>query len=564
MNRVMRGTVVFAAALGLVSCGGDPTSALRNGIDHLTATPGALFIRPDSTKLVVITAVDKQGNSLGTGFSLGTVGAGITVVADDSFNLVYDTQGKLVPPTNWTRIRYIVSGVANTSNSSFVVSAGGKSITIPVRLVPDSVPGVATSNLTPAVGDTIAVTAPTNFRFSSMSTATDLTGDTLALDQSEGVTRLSVSADSSTMLIVVGPDASGPIYIDSVVAQYAPAVGGYTLTTTNAITTSATLPNTTIAPTTAAAGDTITVTAPAPYKFTPASVPTVTGAGLASLGISADSSTISFLIGPSAAAAVSVSDLIVDGGAGIGTFTLTSGATTLNTPAVPNFGSTFVSATPGGFPNIDTVTMTVAAGFRLLPTATVSFGGTTALVTSRAADSMSLRFIPVPGAAPIAATVNGIVLSFLPTVSLSLPSATLLTPPAPSGAKVLATAPTITIPAAGVTTITTDAGQFAAAAECGNIGYHCLFYKIVLGAPRTFDVTLNWGNTADIGGYFIDAAGNDQFGDFACDANGSGATGQPESCTETLPAGTWYLALADFTSSVAQNTGIVKITITGQ
>ena len=44
MNRVTRGMVVLAAALATVSCSGDPTASLRNGIDHLIATPAAIFL----------------------------------------------------------------------------------------------------------------------------------------------------------------------------------------------------------------------------------------------------------------------------------------------------------------------------------------------------------------------------------------------------------------------------------------------------------------------------------------------------------------------------------------
>lgn len=554
MNRATRGMILLAAALGLLSCTGDPTGDLRSGIDHLVATPSAIFVSPNSIKLVQVEAVDGQGNRVGTSFSLGAIGGGITVIPDDSFNLVFDNNGKLIPPTNWTRIRYIVTGVTNAANSDFVVTAGGKSLTIPVRILPDSVPGTALSNVTPNVGDTVSITAPTNFRFSSTSVVTNGTAP---------IATLGKSADSSQIIFVVGPGATNAVQVSNLVVQYAPAVGGYTLTSTNTVTTTATLPALTVSPTVGVAGDTITVTAPAPWKFDTNSVPTVVGAGSARVSISADSSILKFLIGPSATGNVSVTKLLVSGAGALGRFTLNTGAVTLSTPPVPNFPGTFSTATPAGFPNIDTVTITSGAGFKFLPNATVSIGGTAALVVSHAADSLSMRFIPVLGAAPAVATVNGVVLSFLTTVSLSLPTVATIAPVTPSGAKVLATAPTIVIPATGVTTITTDAGQLASAAECGNIGNHCLFYKIVLAGPRTFKTTLTWGNTADIGGYFIDAAGNDQFGDFACDSFGSGAGGQPESCSETLPAGTWYLALADFTAA-AQNTGIVKITLLGQ
>ena len=79
MNRVTRSTVVLAVALAALSCKGDPTDSLRNGVDHLVATPSAIFLVPGETFSVLVEAVDEQGNRQGTSFNLGTVGAGISV-----------------------------------------------------------------------------------------------------------------------------------------------------------------------------------------------------------------------------------------------------------------------------------------------------------------------------------------------------------------------------------------------------------------------------------------------------------------------------------------------------
>ncbi|MEO8139364.1 MAG: hypothetical protein ABI742_06950, partial [Gemmatimonadota bacterium] len=219
MNRVTRGTVVLAAAIAILSCKGDPTGDLRNGIDHLIATPGAIFLGVDSTKSVLVEAVDEQGNRLGTSFTLGSVGAGITVVADDSFNLVYNTKGQLVPPSNWTHIQYLVTGVANTSNSSFVVTAGGKSLTIPVRLVPDTTSTLTLSATAPALGDTVTATAGLNFKFTPTSIVS-LPGAT--------VVTLGISADSTQIFFLPGPSGTGPISVSNMVVAYAPALAGFT------------------------------------------------------------------------------------------------------------------------------------------------------------------------------------------------------------------------------------------------------------------------------------------------------------------------------------------------
>ncbi len=355
MNRLIRGPVVLAVALVALSCKGDPTSSLRNGVDQLIADPGALFLRPDSTKPLIVGAVDEQGNQIQAHYTLGAVSAGLSVIVDPGFNLVYNDNGVLVKPDQATREQFLVTATAGSGDLSFVVNGGGKSVTIPVRLLPDSA-SATVSNATPANQDTVIIT--------------------------------------------LSPD----------------------------------------------------------FKFTP------------------------------------------------------TGGVTLN-----------------GIPGA---------------------------IIDRAADSSSVTFVVLGGAAVAPGThpvVTGVVLTYLGS-PLSLPAtATMDVPVGFVGAVAIATAPTIVIPPTGENSTYFDVGATAAAAECGNVGAHCRFYKIVLAAPRTFTVTLNWGNTADFGGYFIDAAGNDQFGDFACDAHGSGATAQPETCTETLPAGTWYLALADFTAA-AQNT----------
>ncbi len=560
MNRVTRGTVFLAAAVAMVSCKGDPTGDLRGGIDHLIAKPGAIFLHPDSSKNVLIEALDKQGNRLAATFTLGNVGAGITVVPDDSFNLVFDTKGHLVPPKNWTRIQYIVSGVANTSNSSFVVTAGGKSITIPVRIVPDSAPGTAVSSATPNVGDTVSLTAPASFLFTPASVVTNGTAV---------VATLGISADSTTIQFVPGPGATGTVSVSGLVVQYATVVSGYTMTSSNTITTSA-APSLTLNTTNAAAGDTIVVTAPAPYKFTPASTPTVTGAGLSKIGISADSTQLSFLIGPSAAAAVSVNNVVVNGAGGLGTFTLNTGATTLNTPAVSNLAVTFSTTTP----NInDNVTLTAPAGIKFLPSAKVFFGNDQQTVTSVAADSNSLVIRAHKSGASGQVSVGNVALSFLTSVPFtSTITATAnvgasITPLAGTGA--FATAPKIVIPDAGKTGGIIDAGAFSVGpAICSNsLGGPCRIYTFTISSARTFAVSASWQGTTDIGVYFSTAAGA-VTGTTGCDAKGAGAGGQPETCTASLAAGTYFLVVDSFAPFYGPPNDVdptdINVTLTGQ
>lgn len=536
MNRVTRGTVVLAVALAALSCKGDPTDSLRNGVDHLVATPSSVFMAPGTSQSILVEAVDEQGNRQGTSFNLGTVGAGITVVEDDSFNLVFDKNGNQVQPKSWPRVQYIITANANTTNSSFVVSAGGKNLTIPVRTVPDSTTSLTLSTAAANVGDTVIATAPANFKFTPASVVT-ITGAAVAT--------LGISADSSQISFVPGPGAASAVVVSNLVVSYATSLGGYSANSGAVALTTPGAASLGINATNAVAGDTIIVTAPAPYKFLPNSAVTVGTAGLAVIARAADSSSITFLIGPSAAAAVSVNNIVINNTPGAGTFTLTTGAAVLNTPAIPNFANTFSSTSPA---INDTVTMTVPAGFRLLPTATVTIGGRPATIITRAADSLSVTLVPVPGTAASVPTVNGIALSFLTSVSLSLPGTVSLTSPAGlAGTDAFATAPTIPVPAAGQTVTFLDAGGYSGVAECtGDLGGPCRVYQIVVPTARTLALTLTWQGTTDLGIYTYDAAQSLDTSLLVCDGLGAGSGGQPETCSKAMPAGTYYIVVDSF------------------
>src|SRR5512143_2309920 len=170
MKRVTRRSMALVLA-GVAACKGDPTGDLRNGVDHLVATPSAIFLRPGASTNVLIEAVDEQGNREGTHFSLGVVSPEINVVIDSGFNQVVDNNGNFVLPDEPTRLRYIVTPEAPVGDASFEVQAGGHSITIPVRLVPDSV-AVTFSNAVPTLGDTVTLTTAAPFVFGPEATVT--------------------------------------------------------------------------------------------------------------------------------------------------------------------------------------------------------------------------------------------------------------------------------------------------------------------------------------------------------------------------------------------------------
>ena len=425
MNRVTRGTVVLAVALAALSCKGDPTDSLRNGVDHLVATPSSVFLVPGESFGILVEAVDEQGNRQGTSFNLGTVGAGITVVEDDSFNLVFDKNGNQVKPKSWPRVQYVVTANANTANSSFVVSAGGKNLTIPVRIIPADLVQGTLSNAAPALGDTL------------------------------------------------------------------------------------------------------TITAAAPFKFTPSSVASAPGGPIVTLGISADSTQLTFIPGPSIAGAVSVTNTRLTYAPTIGPFTITSTAA-LATPGITSVAATYSPASPA---RGDTVTITLPAGFKFVTGANATFGGAPGFNVGATADSSGFRVIPPPGYTG-APQLSGVALSFLLSAPISVPSSNALTVGAPlAGTDATGTAPLIVLGATGQSVTVYDAGPFL-----GAIAGADRIYRINVAAPTSVTVNLNWTNTADVDILFRNGANTGYLNCFA------GATGaRPESATCTLPAGDTYL-----------------------
>jgi hypothetical protein len=204
------------------------------------------------------------------------------------------------------------------------------------------------------------------------------------------------------------------------------------------------------------------------------------------------------------------------------------------------------SATPPG-PN-QPATITMPAGLKLLPSATITTSTGTAINVVIAADSGSATFVPIPsgGASTGPVVVTGIGLSYLPGVPLTLTTtANFAAPPGYAGADAFATAPVLALPAESDASYL-DAGPFYAVAECtGDIGGPCRLYRFDVAATDTITFTSTWQGTTDIGLYFYDATPA-ILGSFGCDAHGNGVDGQPETCTHIFTPGTYYVAYDDF------------------
>jgi hypothetical protein len=244
-----------------------------------------------------------------------------------------------------------------------------------------------------------------------------------------------------------------------------------------------------------------------------------------------------------------VSNVVLTNNPNAGSFTVRSSHEV--TAATLDGSALFSSPTPdvNGL-----VTVTMPAGYKALPSAFVVFGSDAQTTISVAADSNSFVFRAHQAGPSGTVSVGNIAYSSLTTVPLNGVEAAGAT--ATVGATVtelagtnsIATAPTIIVPAAGLTSGIVDAPSSFAGDCSSSTGFPCRFYKIVVGAGgATLDVSMDWNSNADLGLYFLDDTGTtDIFGDFACDANGP--NGHPESCTESLDPGTYYLGASSFTS----------------
>jgi len=294
-----------------------------------------------------------------------------------------------------------------------------------------------------------------------------------------------------------------------------------------------------------ALGDTVSLTLPAGMHFTSASTVTITNGVAVIAGLSADSSQIFLLLGPGIIdQAATVDNLINDFLPGQ-TFTLTTTGT-VTTPTLTNVLATFSTAAP----NLgDTVVVTLPATFRALDNVEISWSGAgPAIVASIAADSGSFKILAPTGATGVA-TVNNVALSFLLAVPISAPTVATLTVSSTlgttqTGTGATGTAPVFTIPVAGGTSGIIDAGAGTFASCAAIFGDACRLYKFTLPIDRTFSVDATWEDGTDIGIYFMNSTATGLVGNGGCDAGG--LNGKPETCTQTLVAGTYFMAVVHF------------------
>lgn len=208
----------------------------------------------------------------------------------------------------------------------------------------------------------------------------------------------------------------------------------------------------------------------------------------------------------------------------------------------------------------DTLTITSSATLKF-DTATVSVtfgGGTAGLIASKTPDVVTVL---VPFGATGAITINGIDVTYVEGLVVSLPAAAVTqTGDLWTGDDAFATAPTIAVPSVvGTQTVvltnlpaTNNADQCAETAanfDFGSTG-PCTIFKFTVAAPTKLKFTVDWDSGADLDTYSCSAA--DPMSCF--EDPGSGATGaQPQEFEFTYPAGTHYFVVENYDGTPTTN-----------
>ncbi len=530
----LKGRIVLFAALAALACSGDPTGN-ESTPTEIVASPEIVFVTQGDSQAVIVSVVDEDGQVLQADFTASNVGGGISVPAEPDPTYQEVTVGNPIR----RQARFFVKGVDLTS-TTFTVNALGLSKDIQVTVVPGDLSAEITDSL-PALGDTVTITAPAGTFFSDASVLSFA-----------GAAPVVVNQDATTITFIPFPNIDGPAVVSNVGVESNSTLV-FTLATPYRVKTdSITDIGADVAPTTPALGGAVTLTLPAGLKLIPESLATLNIAGNPvaprNAALSVDSSTITFVPPPNADSFVVVSGVIPQrlatccASAGYGLLLGTTAKVT--TPVVDAFPSTVSDASPAVN---DVITLTSTDGnFTVDPAATVAVGAFEGVVTNRTANSIS--FTAGPGASGTV-TVNGVVVAGFP---LTLPSSagavtwsSTVTPL--NGTDDPATAPSIAVPAVGFSTLLTDAGSYDYGAPIfgGAFGlFPSRLYKVVVPSDRDITITLDWATNDDLGAYWFAADGTTEPGFDPADDGGAGA--HPETVTNTIPAGTYILAIVNF------------------
>jgi hypothetical protein len=595
MNAVKNCLVVLAAAVALASCSADPNSSSA-GKATLTVTPGSVALRANTTSEVFASAVDPLGGAVSGSYTItNPTPALFTAVIDTAYTPVIGGSNLS------TRTRIVVTAL-KSGDGSFTITGTGGSKTIGVRIAPDSLNGDMTlSKSTLAEIDTFTVTLNPGVRFTS--------GTTVGIYHQAGPADsalfspvlVGISSDSQTATVAVGPNSGGQVRFDGLAntstptityaARAATIISSPTLDTTGTDSTTAQVANVrvssiqpivndTLRP---AIGDTITATAPAGWRFTPATTvhlykgPTVNDStdGVAQphfVSLSPDSSTLKFIPAPDGKGQARFTHMVLTSHPAQYTY---AAVRSLEKIVVPHlaFAPTFARADSN--PNT-VVTITMPAGVKLVPTTGLSATGFLApIILTRAADSNSMTVKLPPALAKTAMSFAHVRATAVPFFDLTLPTDNTVTTLAASdqgGDDPAGSIPTINLPALGNYGLW-DVGSFSVedqSPDAGGPGINSQVYKYVLGVNATIISDVQWSVGRDVDAMLLDYGATTNQAAYGPGGGFSGATAtafHEIQNSGALTAGNYMLDLIDWGPAYPDTPAVgatIRIAITVQ
>lgn len=575
MKHMAYGKVALIAVFALAGCYSYASDAINNSnYNTLQASPNFVVMKAGDSDQVILRLINADNVGAITGYTVSAVGAGVRVdsscVVPDLtqaqqtaascsgyyrpvFNAAKDT---LVPSSVGDEAQFFVVALA-TGQYTFTVTpkAVNTSVSRTITVVVSAITlGPALSKTSGVAGDTVVITAPAGSVFSQTSAVSFPTG-VFAI--------ASRSADSTQITMIAGPGISGPATVTKVGTAANPAVPPSTLVTTNTLTTPQ-IVGPSLNPTTQVAGGTVALTAAPNTVFSQTSAISISSGPTPPITArSADSTTISVIVGPGDSGAITVTKVGVKNAPVLGTFTVASANSLTLVPPIL-FAPTVISSTTPGIGQ--SITVQLGGGLRFLDNSHILIGGEEAGVTSISADSSTATIVPFAPSAG-AVTFTNIALSFLTSVPLSLPAnqnvtvGAAYTGPTDPTTTVPATAPTITLVGShplvvsdGAPLVPCTAGIIADPAI--GAGSMCKYYKITLAAGGMTGA-VRWGDNVpeDDIALFLSAPDGSACAATIADSQGatSGATGDTTTllnCSENggfkAPAGTYLLTIVQF------------------
>lgn len=212
MTRMIRGSVLLAACVGLWSCSSDPLGNEAGVPFKIVSLPSIVFVNEGSSQLIGFQLVDELDGQIPATWTIGATPPEFSVAIDSSFRPVYNSDGTLTLPPEQTEIRATITGLL-AGATEFTVSAGGKSLTIPVYVVPVAFQATVTPTAV-AIFDTVTVTMPAGYILRP-DAVFDVGLDTPAYPYS-------IAADGSSATMVVPPGTDAAMTIAGVEIDFLP------------------------------------------------------------------------------------------------------------------------------------------------------------------------------------------------------------------------------------------------------------------------------------------------------------------------------------------------------